>query len=95
MVTVQTLVGELEDREDAGYYFKYLGGVCFHPRVDEAGPGNAALVAVSNRHGLTLFSDLSGPRVRPLPVTCTVAGLGVRQSIAFIPARTGGCMNHA
>lgn len=57
--TLEAQVEELGEEEDVGYYFSYLGGVCFRPR-DAPMPGNTALVATSNRHGLTFFSDLSG-----------------------------------
>ncbi len=57
------VVEELDQAEDVGFYFKFLGGVTFAnlPAAMPA-PGSTAMVAASSKHGLVFFSDLSGGR---------------------------------
>ncbi|KXZ47877.1 hypothetical protein GPECTOR_32g490 [Gonium pectorale] len=58
---MQRGVHSLDQAEDVGYYFKYLGGIAFSARdAPLEAPGAVEVVAASSKHGLAFFSDLSG-----------------------------------
>ncbi len=50
--------------EDVGFFFRYLGGVQFHSVSQPLdAPGSARVVAISNKFGLTFYSDLYGEAI--------------------------------
>ncbi|EFJ44679.1 hypothetical protein VOLCADRAFT_94982 [Volvox carteri f. nagariensis] len=60
-VQLQPTVAELDQAEDVGFYFKYIGGITF-ANLSSAleAPGATSMVTASSKHGLVFFSDLSG-----------------------------------
>ncbi|GLC33306.1 hypothetical protein PLESTB_000348000 [Pleodorina starrii] len=61
LVELEPAVAELEQAEDVGFYFKYLGGIAF-AKLSAAleAPGATEMVTASSKHGVVFFSDLSG-----------------------------------
>jgi hypothetical protein len=64
LIEVQAEGAEQEEAPNLGLFFKGAGALRFHADAEPQLPGSCQTVAVADRFGVAVFSDLRGGRPR-------------------------------